>query len=314
MSWIRQSAHDSLYTAYERLLAREVKSHPMPCHVAIIQDGNRRYADKIGEPRLNGHIYGALTTERVLTWCLDLGIKHITLYTFSTENCGRPNTELSALFALMQDRFDTLNSEELIYKNQVRVRMIGERALIPENVLQSIERVEQATNHFNKRSLNFAMAYGGRKEIVDVVQGIAKLVEANLLSVDDINEQLLKQHFYDNNALEDVDLVIRSGGEERLSNFLPWQASGSECCSYFCAPYWPEFRRIDLLRAVRTFQEREQQKRVSIVQRAFRFLNEVGKVEIGEVFRLSRRACAITYEEVNDILRDNLSIVMPRND
>lgn len=314
MSWIRQSAHDSLYKAYERLLTREVRADPMPRHVAIIQDGNRRYADKIGEPRFNGHIYGALTTERVLTWCLDLGIKHITLYTFSTENCGRPDDELSALFALLQDRFDILTSEEKIYKNQVRVRMIGERDLIPDNVLQSIERVEHATSHFKERSLNFAVAYGGRKEIIDVVQGIARLVEANLLSVEDINEQLLKQHFYDNNALEDVDLIIRSGGEARLSNFLPWQASGSECCSYFCAPYWPEFRRIDLLRAVRTFQEREQQKRVSIVQRAFRFLNEVGKVEIGEVFRLSRRACVITHEEVNDILKDTLSSFTPSND
>ncbi|MDD1721298.1 MAG: polyprenyl diphosphate synthase [Euryarchaeota archaeon] len=314
MSWIRQSAHNSLYKAYERLLTREVKEGPMPRHVAIIQDGNRRYADKIGEPRFNGHIYGALTTEKVLTWCLDLEIRHITLYTFSTENCRRPNEELTALFALMQDRFDTLSREETIYKNQVRVRMIGERRLIPDNVLQSIKRVEDATSHFKKYSLNFAVAYGGRKEIVDVVQGIARLVEANSLSVDDINEQLLKQHFYDTNALEDVDLIIRSGGEERLSNFLPWQASGNECCSYFCAPYWPEFRKIDLLRAVRIFQEREQQKRISIVQRAFRFLNEVGKVEIGEVFRLSRRACEITYEEVTDILRENLPSFTPSND
>jgi len=314
MSWIRQSAHDSLYKAYERLLTREVTAGPMPRHVAIIQDGNRRYADKIGEPRFNGHIYGALTTERVLTWCLDLGIKHTTLYTFSTENCGRPDEELCALFAILQDRFDTLSSEEKIYKHQVRVRMIGERSLIPDNVLQSIERVEHATRHFKKCSLNFAVAYGGRKEIVDVVQGIARLVEANALSIEDINEQLLKQHFYDNYALEDVDLIIRSGGEERLSNFLPWQASGNECCSYFCAPYWPEFRRIDLLRAIRTFQERERLKRVNTVQRVFRFLNEVGRVEMGEVFRLSRRACVITYEEVNDILTDTLSSITPSND
>ncbi len=311
---IRQSAHNSLYKAYERLLTREVMAAPLPRHVAIIQDGNRRYADKIGEPRFNGHVYGALTTERVLTWCLDLGIKHTTLYTFSTENCGRPNEELSALFALLQERFNSLGSEEKIYEKQVRVRMIGERGLIPDNVLQSIERVEQATSHFTQRSLNFALAYGGRKEIVDVVQGIARLVETNLLDVEDINEQLLKKHFYDNSALEDVDLIIRSGGEERLSNFLPWQASGSECCSYFCAPYWPEFRRIDLLRAIRTFQDREQLNRVSVVQRAIRLLNEVGKVEIGEVFRLSRRACTVTYDEVNDILKDSPSSVMPNND
>lgn len=314
MSWIRQSAHDSLYKAYERLLTREVTAGPMPRHVAIIQDGNRRYADKIGEPRFNGHIYGALTTERVLTWCLDLGIKHTTLYTFSTENAGRSNEELSALFALLQDRFDALGSDEKIHKHQVRVRMIGDRGLIPDDVLKSIERAEHATRHFKNSSLNFAVAYGGRKEIVDVVQGIARLVEANTLSVEDIDEQLLKLHFYNNNALEDVDLVIRSGGEERVSNFLPWQASGNECCSYFCAPYWPEFRRIDLLRAIRTFQEREWQKRVNTVQRVLRFLNEVGRVEIEEVFSLSRRACMITYEEVNDILKDTSFSFTPSND
>ncbi len=314
MSWIRQSAHDSLYEAYERLLTREVTAGPLPSHVAIIQDGNRRYADKIGEPRFNGHIYGALTTERVLTWCLDLGIKHTTLYTFSTENAGRSNEELGALFALLQDRFDALGSDEKIHKHQVRVRMIGDRGLIPDDVLKSIERAEHVTRHFKKSSLNFAVAYGGRKEIVDVVQGIARLVEANTLSVEDIDEQLLKLHFYNNNALEDVDLVIRSGGEERVSNFLPWQASGNECCSYFCAPYWPEFRRIDLLRAIRTFQEREWQKRVNTVQRVLKFLNEVGRVEIEEVFSLSRRACMITYEEVNDILKDTSFSFTPSND
>jgi len=303
MSWIRQNAHNSLYKAYERLLTREVKASPMPHHVAMIQDGNRRYADKIGEPRFNGHIYGALTSERVLTWCLELGIAQITLYTFSTENCGRSSDELAALFSLMEERFARLCDEEIIYNNEVRVRMIGERDMLPDNVLQAVEVVEKATQDFAKHSLNFALAYGGRREIVDVVRCIARLVESNGISVSDINENVLAQLFYDNNALADVDLIIRSGGEERTSNFLPWQASGNECCSYFCAPYWPEFRRIDLLRAIRTFQEREQEKRISVVQRAFLFLNEVGKVEVEEVFDLSRRACVITREEVTEIVR-----------
>jgi len=303
MSWIRQNAHNSLYKAYERLLTREVKASPMPHHVAMIQDGNRRYADKIGEPRFNGHIYGALTSERVLTWCLELGIAQITLYTFSTENCRRSSDELAALFSLIEERFVRLYDEEIIYNNEVRVRMIGERELLPANVLQAVEFVEKATQDFTKHSLNFALAYGGRSEIVDVVRCIARLVESNSISASDINETVLAQLFYDNNALTDVDLIIRSGGEERTSNFLPWQASGNECCSYFCAPYWPEFRRIDLLRAIRTFQEREQEKRISVVQRAFLFLNEVGKVEVEEVFDLSRRACVITREEVTEIVR-----------
>jgi tritrans,polycis-undecaprenyl-diphosphate synthase [geranylgeranyl-diphosphate specific] len=304
MSWIRQNAHNSLYKAYERLLIKEVRAAQMPQHVAIIQDGNRRYADKIGEPRAHGHVYGALTTERVLWWCIDLGIKQLTLYSFSTENYGRPKDELAFLFSVIQQRFADLYAEDQIYEKEVRVRMIGERDLLPDRVLRSVEHVEEATRHFEKHSLNFALAYGGRQEIVDVVRSIAMLVENNAIDVDEIDETLLAELFYNNNALSNVDLIIRSGGEERTSNFLPWQANGNECCSYFCAPYWPEFRRIDLLRAVRTFQERERERRVSIVQRAFLFLNEVGKVEVEEVFNLSRRACVITHDEVKEILRD----------
>ncbi|MGA7076318.1 MAG: polyprenyl diphosphate synthase [Halobacteriota archaeon] len=286
----------------------------MPQHVAIIQDGNRRYADKIGEPRANGHVYGALTTERVLWWCLDLGIKQLTLYSFSTENYGRPEEELVSLFSLFEQRFADLYNEEQIYKMEVRVRMIGERDLLPDSVLRSVERVEEATRNFERHSLNFALAYGGRKEIVDVVRSIALLVDNGAISVEEIDEHVLAELFYSNNALADVDLIIRSGGEERTSNFLPWQANGNECCSYFCAPYWPEFRRIDLLRAVRTFQEREQERRISIVQRAFLFLNEIGKVEVEEVFNLSRRACVITHEEVKEILRDFVPGIKAQND
>jgi tritrans,polycis-undecaprenyl-diphosphate synthase [geranylgeranyl-diphosphate specific] len=304
MSWIRQNAHNSLYKAYERLLAREVRKAPMPQHVAIIQDGNRRYADKIGEPRAYGHVCGALTTERVLWWCLDLGIKQLTLYSFSTENYGRSEAELNALFSLIEQRLADLYEEEQIYEKQVRVRMIGERDLLPKGVLQSVERVEEATRDFDKHFLNFALAYGGRQEIIDVVRSVAELVEGGFLRAEEITEDTLTGFFYNNNALDDVDLIIRSGGEERTSNFLPWQANGNECCSYFCAPYWPEFRRIDLLRAVRTFQEKEQERRETVVQRVFLFLNEVGKVEAEEVFRLSRKACVITRDEVKDILRE----------
>ena len=314
MSWIRQNAHNSLYKAYERLLIREVRAGQMPQHVAIIQDGNRRYADKIGESRAYGHVCGALTTENVLWWCIDLGIKQLTLYSFSTENYGRPKDELASLFSLFEKRFDDLYAENQIYAKEVQVRMIGERDLLPNHVLRSVERVEEATRHFKKHSLNFALAYGGRQEIVDVVRSIATLVENNAIDVDEIDETMLAELFYSNNALADVDLIIRSGGEERTSNFLPWQANGNECCSYFCAPYWPEFRRIDLLRAVRTFQERERERRVRIVQRAFLFLNEVGKVEVEEVFNLSRRACVITHDEVKEILRDIVPGIQAQND
>ncbi len=302
MSWIRKAAHNSLYKAYERLLQDEVLEGPIPRHIAIIQDGNRRYADKIGEPRVNGHVYGAETTENVMNWCIDLGVQQITLYSFSAENYGRPEDELAALFSLLEWKLDELYQSSRIYDDQVAVRMIGDREHLPQGVIKALKRVEEASHSFTKHYLNIALAYGGRQGIVDVTRSIAKMVENGELNAEDIDEDLLTQFLYRKEPIPNVDLIIRSGGESRTSNFLPWHANGNECASYFCAPYWPEFRKIDLLRAIRTYQMREREKRRNVVRRAVHLLSEVGRTEVEEVFHLSKKACRITRAEVTEIL------------
>jgi tritrans,polycis-undecaprenyl-diphosphate synthase [geranylgeranyl-diphosphate specific] len=302
MSWIRKAAHNSLYKAYERLLQDEVLEGPIPRHIAIIQDGNRRYADKIGEPRVNGHVYGAETTENVMNWCIDLGVQQITLYSFSAENYGRPEDELAALFSLLEWKLDELYQSSRIYDDQVAVRMIGDREHLPQGVIKALKRVEEVSHSFTKHYLNIALAYGGRQGIVDVTRSIAKMVENGELNAEDIDENLLAQFLYRKEPIPNVDLIIRSGGESRTSNFLPWHANGNECASYFCAPYWPEFRKIDLLRAIRTYQMREREKRRNAVRRAVHLLSGVGRTEVEEVFHLSKKACRITRAEVAEIL------------
>ncbi len=302
MSWIRKAAHNSLYKAYERLLQDEVLEGPIPRHIAIIQDGNRRYADKIGEPRVNGHVYGAETTENVMNWCIDLGVQQITLYSFSAENYARPEDELAALFSLLEWKLDELYQSSRIYDDQVAVRMIGDREHLPPGVTKALKRIEDASHSFTKHYLNIALAYGGRQGIVDVTRSIAKMVENGELNAEDIDENLLSQFLYRKEPIPNVDLIIRSGGESRTSNFLPWHANGNECASYFCAPYWPEFRKIDLLRAIRTYQMREREKRRNAVRRAVHLLSGVGRAEVEEVFHLSKKACRITRSEVAEIL------------
>ncbi len=302
MSWIGKAAHNSLYKAYERLLQEEVLEGSIPQHVAIIQDGNRRFADKIGEPRVNGHIYGAETTENVMNWCIDFGVQQITLYSFSAENYGRPEVELAALFGLLEAKLCELYQSSRIYDDEVAVRMIGDRHLLPQGVLRALKNVEEATHSFTKHYLNIALAYGGRQGIVDVARSIAKMVENGELNTDDIDEDLLSQFLYKKEPIPNVDLIIRSGGVSRTSNFLPWHANGNECASYFCAPYWPEFRKIDLLRAIRVYQMRERERRRDTVYRAFRLLSEVGRAEVEEVFHLSKKACCVTRVEVEEIL------------
>jgi tritrans,polycis-undecaprenyl-diphosphate synthase [geranylgeranyl-diphosphate specific] len=155
------------------------------------------------------------------------------------------------------------------------VKAIGNVNLLPDSVKGAIRKAEHATSQYNKFNLFIAVAYSGKMEIVDSVYIIAKMVKRGLLSVEDINEETISKHLYISEiedgssagAKTSVDLLIRTGGEQRVSNFVPWQALGNECAAYFCAPFWPEFRRIDLLRAIRTYQEREDEKRQRTLSR-----------------------------------------------
>ncbi len=271
-SWLR----DRVYREYEELLEEEILEKPLPEHVAIIMDGNRRYAKKIGVPTEEGYLYGAATTEHVIEWCFDIGVKQLTIYAFSIENFCRTEEEKEQLFALMQGEFEKISRDERVHKRGVRVKAIGNINLLPESVKEAIRKAERATEHYNKFKLFIAVAYSGKMEIVDSVYIIANMVKRGLLSVEDINEETISKHLYiseiengssTSGAKTSVDLLIRTGGEQRLSNFVPWQALGNECAAYFCAPFWPEFRRIDLLRAIRTYQEREEEKRQHTLSR-----------------------------------------------
>jgi len=243
-----------VYKIYELRLLKEVKARPLPNHVAIIMDGNRRFARRRGLPPHLGHVFGSRKAEQVLEWCLELGIRNLTTYAFSTENFKRGEEEKRHIFGLIEDRLRKLANDRRIHRNRVRVRVIGKKELLPENVLNAVELVEERTKGYDRFRLNIAIAYGGRQELLDAVREILRKVKAGALKVDEITERTIEEHLYSDGGYENVDLLIRTGGEQRLSNFLPWQSANS--VAYFCDVYWPEFRKIDLLRAIRSWQVR----------------------------------------------------------
>ncbi|MCZ7391971.1 MAG: polyprenyl diphosphate synthase, partial [Candidatus Methanoperedens sp.] len=164
---------------------------------------------------------------------------------------------------------------------------------------------EEITKNYDGVYLNVALAYGGRQELVDAARKMACKIRNGELSVRDINEETISNNLYPaSGSVPYVDLIIRTGGDERLSNFLPWQANGNECAAYFCAPFWPEFRRIDFLRAIRTYQTREHERQKSTVMRIVKLLNYYGMVEVEDVIRISRRFISIPKEEIIKILHE----------
>jgi len=243
-----------IYRLYERRLAAEVLRRRMPEHVAIIMDGNRRYARSRGLPTRLGHYFGSRKAEEVLNWCWDLKIKNITVYAFSTENFKRSEEEKRNIFNLIRKELFRLSTDRRIHESGVRVKIIGKREYLPEYVLEAVEEVEGKTSDYKNFFLNIAIAYGGRQEITDAVRRILTLVKEGKIDPEDISPDLVGKYLYTDGKAS-VDLVIRTGGEQRLSNFLPWQAAKGT--AYFCDVYWPEFRKIDLLRAIRAWQNRK---------------------------------------------------------
>lgn len=246
------------YALYERLLKSRILAGVAVEHVAIIQDGNRRYAKEKGITKLLGHSLGADTSERVSDWCIELGVKHLTLYAFSTENFKRDESERNYLFNLIKNKFNELGRSRKIHSNRVHVRAIGRVEMLPLDLQEEIKRTEEATRGYEGMYLNVALAYGGQRELVDAARSLARQVGEGSVRSKDVDEEMIASHLYprDGTAVPKVDLIIRTGGDSRTSNFLPWQANGNECAAYFCAPYWPEFRKIDFLRAIRTAQTR----------------------------------------------------------
>jgi len=245
-----------IYKLYEKWLWHQVKGGTKPEHVAIILDGNRRWASERSLDPWMGHHYGAEKIEDLLRWCLDLDVKSVTLYAFSTENFQRSPEEVEEIMRIAEEKLSQILKDESIHKHRVRVKAIGRLSLLPKKLQQMIKEVEKSTKDYDERFLNLALAYGGRAEIVDAARKIAQKVESGDLTPDEINEQLFERYLYTAHMpKQDPDLIIRTSGEERLSGFLLWQCAYSEL--FFLDINWPDFRRIDLLRAVRTYQRRK---------------------------------------------------------
>lgn len=222
----------------------------IPSHIAIIMDGNGRWAKQRGQIRTFGHQAGAETVHVIAEEAARLGVKYLTLYTFSTENWNRPVDEVAALMSLLMDSIE----EETFMKNNISFRIIGDTAKLPENVLERLNRCIERTSVNTGMCLTLALSYSSKWEITEAVRQIASRVSAGDLKADEITDQTV-DGFLVTHYMPDPDLLIRTGGEVRLSNFLLWQCAYSEL--YFCDTFWPDFKAEELCKAICDYQRRE---------------------------------------------------------
>ena len=250
----RLSIFAPIYRLYEWLLWKRIKIKDMPKHLAIILDGNRRFARSRRLSVFIAHQAGAMRLEDFLDWCCELGIEVVTIYAFSLENFRRPPEEVEVLMRLFEEKFNNIITDKRIHGNRIKVRAIGRIHLLPDYVREAIKEAEKATENYDNSQLNIAIGYSGRIELIDAFKEVARKVLGGILSLDEIDEALIDSHL-STAGLPEPDLIIRSSGEERMSGFLLWQSAYSEL--YFSDVFWPLFRKIDLLRAIRNFQDRE---------------------------------------------------------
>jgi short-chain Z-isoprenyl diphosphate synthase len=246
-----------LYYLYEKRLFRRIKKGPLPTHVGLIIDGNRRYARERGlDDIADGHREGARRLDDVLQWCADIGVKIVTVWVLSPENVLREKDELEGLFAVIGEKMEDLARNQVIVRNRFKVRAFGKLDMLPADVQKAVRACETATGGFERHVLNIAIGYGGREEIVEAAR--KALAEKKTRSIEELVESLsvedIANHLY-TCGLPDPDLIIRTSGEIRLSGFLLWQSVYSEF--YFCDALWPLFRKIDFLRAIRSYQHRD---------------------------------------------------------
>lgn len=241
---------------YEAVLMNQVTSGPMPSHIGLILDGNRRWARAHNLSEIDGHAEGAKKLEEVLSWFRELKVKTVTLYALSTENLSRPPEEVRGILSVIEHYLTEAVNEHTFEKDRIRVRFLGERGLLPTEITKLMASLEESTSKNNRAFLNIAMGYGGRMEIVNAVKKMVALATAGALSSEDVNEELVGNFLYTAYLPNpDPDLIIRTSGELRVSNFLLWQSAYSEL--FFLEVNWPDFRKIDLLRAIRSYQGRK---------------------------------------------------------
>ena len=242
-----------LYPAYEARVVRRLPADRLPKHVGVMLDGNRRWARAVGQDAAHGHRAGAANISPLLEWCEDLGVEVVTLWLLSTDNLNRPPAEVRELLVIIEEAVSDLAAE-----HRWRLHPVGALDLLPEATANRLKLVEDATREVAGLHVNVAIGYGGRREIADAVRSLLQAHAAQGTSIEQLAEILdvehIAEHLY-TRGQPDPDLVIRTSGEIRLSGFLLWQSAHSEF--YFCDAYWPDFRKVDFLRALRAYAQRQ---------------------------------------------------------
>ena len=232
-------------------LFKQIDISKVPNHVAVIMDGNGRWAKKIGKERFFGHNSGISSVRDTIEASIDIGIKNLTLYVFSMENWKRPKNEVKALMQLL---FSSIDSElGNLNKNNIKLDVIGKKGLLPKTTKKRLESAVEETSNNNGLNLNLAISYGSKQEIIDAVKSISDKVKKNIISLENIDEKIINDHLYTRN-LDNVDLLIRTGGEIRVSNFLLWQISYAEL--FFLELLWPDFKKRHFFEAIVEYQKR----------------------------------------------------------
>jgi len=214
-------------------------------HLGIIIDGNRRFAKRLMLEPWRGHELGAEKLANFLEWCKELGIKELTLYCFSLENFNRPKIEFDFLMKIFKKEFSKLKTDKRVHDNKIKIRFIGKRELFDKEIQNLIKDLEELTKDYNDYIINFALGYGGRQEIIEAIKKLVK-------SGKEINEENLQKNLW---LSDNIDLIIRTGGEKRTSNFLPWQSTYAEWI--FLDKMWPEFEKQDLIECIKEFKNRQ---------------------------------------------------------
>lgn len=230
----------------------QINPNKIPNHVAVIMDGNGRWAKKQGKPRVFGHKNGVKAVRSTIDAAGNLGVKALTLFAFSTENWNRPKAEVKTLMTLLLSSLKNEAAE--LHKNNIRLQVIGNRKNLPSSVLKGLDKVIELTKNNTALTLTIALSYGSREEIVNAFRNISKKVVNNKLSIEEIDENIINNHLY-TFTLPDVDLMIRTSGEKRISNFLLWQIAYAEL--HFTDVLWPDFSKQDFYNAIIEYQNRE---------------------------------------------------------
>lgn len=242
-----------LYNVYERSLAGMIPAEQLPAHIGVLMDGNRRWAAQLGESTKHGHQAGAERVIDFLSWCRELGIPMVTLYMLSTENLKRSPAELHDLLEVIERLIESLAQSKV-----GKIHAVGQLRALPESLSAAFDRASSQTECIDELQVNIAVGYGGRQEIVDAVREVLLDAAQEGKSLQDLAQSLdiedINHHLY-TRGMPDPDLLIRTSGEQRLSGFLTWQSAYSEF--YFCEALWPDFRRVDFLRALRDYAQRQ---------------------------------------------------------